>query len=79
MGFYVEGLNAQPIDASILPGTYDQRYLQAGTLDGTLYAVPTQISIPLIVWNQDIFEQSGLDPESPPETIAEMVQYAEQI
>lgn len=79
VGFYVESLNAQAIDPAILPETYDERYLEAGAIDGTLYAVPTQISIPLIVWNQDIFEQAGLDPQSPPETIPEMVAYAEQI
>lgn len=79
VGFYAERLGAQPIDTSILSDTYDERYLEAGTIDGTVYAIPTQISIPLIIWNQDIFEQAGLDPEAPPQTIPEMVAYAEQI
>lgn len=79
VGFYVENLNAQPIDTSFLSDTYDERYLEAGTIDGTVYAIPTQVSIPLIIWNKDIFEQAGLDPETPPQTIPEMVTYAEQI
>jgi multiple sugar transport system substrate-binding protein len=79
IGFFVDSLGAQTIDASLLPETYDERFLTAGTLDGALYAVPTQISIPLIVWNMSIFEQAGLDPADPPDTIEEMQAYAETI
>jgi multiple sugar transport system substrate-binding protein len=79
ISFFVDNLGAQPIDASLLPETYDERFLEAGMIDGKLYAVPTQISVPLIIWNKAIFEQAGLDPEDPPDTIDEMEAYAETI
>lgn len=79
VSFYVDNLGAQPIDPALLPETYDKRFLEAGIVDGTLYAVPTQISIPLIVWNKTIFEQAGLDPDTPPATTEEMEAFAHQI
>jgi ABC-type glycerol-3-phosphate transport system substrate-binding protein len=79
IGFFVDNLDVQPIDPALLPDTYNQRFLDAGIIDGRLYAVPTQISIPLMLWNKDIFEQAGLDPEDPPDTIEEMQAYAETI
>lgn len=79
VSFYVDNFAARPIDDSILSDTYTDRYLVAGTVDGELYAVPLQISIPLIIWNKAIFEQAGLDPESPPTTMTEMESYARQI
>ena len=72
VSFYVDNFDAKPIDASILSDTYAERYLVAGTVDGQLYAVPLQISIPLIIWNKSVFESAGLDPESPPTTLTEL-------
>jgi multiple sugar transport system substrate-binding protein len=79
VGFYVDNLGAQIIDPSYLPETYNQRFLVAGIVDGQLYAVPTQVSIPLIIWNKDIFAAAGLDPDTPPATFAEMEAFARQI
>lgn len=79
VSFYVDNFDAKPIDASILSDTYAERYLVAGTVDGQLYAVPLQISIPLIIWNKSVFESAGLDPESPPTTLTELESYARQI
>ncbi|WP_193774502.1 ABC transporter substrate-binding protein [Vallitalea guaymasensis] len=47
--------------------------------DGKLYGAPWICSTFLLVYNKDLFEQAGLDPNAPPKTYAEMIKYAEKI
>ncbi|GKX31891.1 ABC transporter substrate-binding protein [Vallitalea longa] len=47
--------------------------------DGKLYAAPWICSTFLLVYNKDLFEQAGLDPNSPPKTYDEMIEYAEKL
>ncbi|GAA1825536.1 ABC transporter substrate-binding protein [Nesterenkonia flava] len=47
--------------------------------DGTVGAIPFQRSTIVMYWNKELFEEAGLDPENPPATWDEMVEYAEQI
>lgn len=37
-----------------------------------IYGVYTDVSVACLVWNKDLFEKEGLDPESPPKTWSEM-------
>jgi len=46
------------------------------TIDGKHYSMPFNSSTPLLYYNKTFFEQAGLDPEDPPETFAEVVEYA---
>ena len=47
--------------------------------NGTLYSMPFNSSVPILAINQDAFEAAGLDPNSPPETFAEVTAAAEEL
>ena len=55
---------------------FSPAYLSMCYNDDTLYAIPFQISTYMMYYNKDLFEQAGLDPESPPTTIEELLEYA---
>lgn len=46
---------------------------------GHKYYVPAGIDITLMIYNKDLFAEAGLDPEKPPATMAEFLEYAEKI
>lgn len=48
-------------------------------LDDVLYSMPYNSSNPILYINKDIFEAAGLDPNKPPETFAEVMEYSRQI
>jgi len=50
--------------------------LDAGTYDGALYAVPFGMSPHGLWWNKQLFAEAGLDPEQPPATMEELIEYA---
>ena len=46
---------------------------------GKYWAIPTAVRTLALFWNKDLFAQAGLDPESPPKTLDEFVDYAQQL
>jgi ABC-type glycerol-3-phosphate transport system substrate-binding protein len=50
-----------------LPGIWDY-----GAYRGAKYGLPTTLNVYGFMWNKDVFEAAGLDPEAPPRTIAEL-------
>ena len=46
--------------------------LDAGVYDGALYAVPIGLTPHGLWWNKKLFEEAGLDPNSPPKTMEEL-------
>ena len=63
-----------------LPEWYDMFVKYTGN-DGQdhIYAVYTDVSVACLVWNKDMFEANGLDPEKPPTTWSEMQTMASQL
>lgn len=51
----------------------------ATTGDGAMYWIPSATGAFGLWYNKDIFEQAGLDPNSPPKTMEELVDYAKTI
>ena len=49
------------------------------TYNGTLYSMPFHASTMGFFWNKTAFAEAGLDPETPPTTIAEMAEMAEKL
>ncbi|TDW20727.1 carbohydrate ABC transporter substrate-binding protein (CUT1 family) [Rhizobium azibense] len=49
------------------------------TFDGTQWGVPIAFSTKALYWNKDLFKQAGLDPEKPPKTWDEEIEYAKII
>lgn len=43
-----------------------QAHLDASSREGAIYAVPHKVDSSFMFYNKDLFEQAGLDPDSPP-------------
>ncbi|QOR71275.1 sugar ABC transporter substrate-binding protein [Ruania alkalisoli] len=54
-------------------------HIDAGTIDGAQHTLPFVTDISVMVWNKDLYEQAGLDPEAGPTTIAEFTEHAEAV
>ena len=54
-------------------------HAELGTYEGRNYAVPFAIEGSFIIYNKDLFEMAGLDPESPPTTWDELLEAARAI
>ncbi len=59
--------------------TLTPAHMELGMYKGRNYAVPTAVDGSFIVYNIDLFEQAGLDPDNPPSTWDEMLEAARAI
>lgn len=50
--------------------------VQSAKFAGKYYGIPTAVRTLALFWNKDLFKQAGLDPEKPPTTWEEFVEYA---
>lgn len=77
---YIDAGLLQPLPQEYFPlEEIEDEYfdiVQAMIYDGQLYAVPTAVRSLALFWNKRMFEEAGLDPETPPATLDEMVEYA---
>jgi sn-glycerol 3-phosphate transport system substrate-binding protein len=55
------------------------RVVQYWTVKGVLYAMPFNISNPVLLYNKKAFTKAGLDPNTPPKTLDEVVADAEKL
>jgi multiple sugar transport system substrate-binding protein len=62
-----------------IDNTFVRMVSDTGKINGTYYGVPTAVRTMALFYNRDMFEAAGLNPDSPPRTLDEMVQYAEII
>lgn len=60
--------------ADILPAS-----LETGTYEGQLYGLPFQAEAHALIYNKGAFREAGLDPERPPQTWAEFVDYSKKL
>lgn len=63
------GFDAKILDSLLTTYTYN----------GTLYSMPFHASTMGFFWNKTAFAEAGLDPETPPTTIAEMAECAAKL
>jgi multiple sugar transport system substrate-binding protein len=68
-----------PEDVGYPTAEYWPGAMKSVTWDGTTYGVPTNNETMALIWNAAIFEEAGLDPESPPATWDDVVAYSNQI
>ena len=47
--------------------------------NGKYYALPIAVRSLALFWNKKLFEKAGLDPEKPPTTLQELVEYAKKL
>ncbi|HIQ06551.1 MAG TPA: extracellular solute-binding protein [Anaerolineae bacterium] len=53
--------------------------VKAGKFMGKYWAIPTAVRTLALFWNKDLFAEAGLDPEKPPQTLDEFVDYAKKL
>ena len=49
------------------------------TVNGKQMAMPFNVSTPMLYYNKDVFKAAGLDPEKPPKTFDEVLEYSKTI
>jgi multiple sugar transport system substrate-binding protein len=54
-------------------------HVRLATYEGNIYALPFNAEGSILLWNKDLFEQAGLDPDAAPTTWDEIAMAAEQI
>jgi multiple sugar transport system substrate-binding protein len=74
---YLEPL--KPEDVGYAAGDFWPGAMKAVTWEGVTYGIPTNNETMAFIWNRDIFERAGLDPENPPATWDDVVAYSKQI
>ncbi|MFQ3566403.1 MAG: ABC transporter substrate-binding protein [Aggregatilineales bacterium] len=45
--------------------------------DGVIWSIPFQRSTPILYYNKDLFAEAGLDPEQPPRSLEELIEFAD--
>ena len=58
---------------------YFPSLLDSSSVGGSVYALPWYQAPTILMYNKSIFEQAGLDPETPPTTYEEAIQMAKTI
>jgi multiple sugar transport system substrate-binding protein len=74
---YLEPL--QPEDVGYSTQDFWPGAMKAVTWEGVTYGIPTNNETMAFIWNADIFERAGLDPNSAPATWDDVVAYSKQI
>ncbi len=69
-----DGEEGKAYIADFLPGFMEDSYV-----DGKIYSIPFQRSTMVMFYNKDAFAEVGLDPESPPTTWDELVEYSQKL
>jgi len=74
----------QPLDELVARDDYDTSLLFPATIDeayyrGQLYGIPWNTDNRALYYNQELFDQVGLDRERPPATWEEVIEYARRI
>lgn len=59
--------------------TFSAGMLKSGQLDGKTYAVPFAPDVSVLLYNKDHYTEAGLDPETPPTTWDELVEYSKKL
>lgn len=54
-------------------------HIDAGTRDGAMHTLPFVTDISVMVWNKDLYEQAGLDPEQGPASVGEFLDQAKAV
>ncbi len=78
-----EGL-ITPLDDFLAGGEVDLNDIFEAPLSqckyqGKYYCLPWGTDTYALFWNKDLFEEAGLDPEQPPQTMEELAEYAKKL
>ncbi len=59
--------------------SFEPNVLGYYSVGGKLYGMPFNTSAPILYYNKTMFKAAGLDPEKPPRTYAEVLDYAKKL
>ncbi|MDA0708544.1 MAG: extracellular solute-binding protein [Proteobacteria bacterium] len=80
---YLSGGILQPLSQTEFPHAEldNQFFPMVGNMKvgGEYYALPTAVRSLALFWNKKIFREAGLDPEKPPKTLNELLEYAKKL
>jgi len=80
---YLKAGLLQPLPASDFSAVEIDReffpIVQQMKVDGKYYALPTAVRSLALFWNKTLFREAGLDPNRPPATLDELVDYAKKL
>ena len=80
---YVDAELIQPLPTDVFdPAEVEAEFfpmVQAMRRDDAYFALPTAVRSLALFYNERLFEEAGLDPDAPPQTLDELVSYAAQI
>lgn len=73
-----------PVQDAIDASSWDVKQLEPNlaayyTVNKKLYGMPFNSSTPLLYYNKDAFKAAGLDPNTPPKTFAQIIDYSKKI
>lgn len=54
-------------------------FMEDSYVDGKIYSIPFQRSTEILYYNKDAFREVGLDPETPPKTWEDLVEYGKKL
>jgi sn-glycerol 3-phosphate transport system substrate-binding protein len=70
-----EFIDAEGYDLS----DFDEKAVDYYSADDKLYAVPFAITVPMLFYNKVPFQEVGLDPDKPPQTLDDVRAYSEKL
>ncbi len=80
---YIDSGYLQPLPKSVFNNEKIENeffpLVSAAKFDGSYYALPTAVRSLALFWNKDLFKAAGLDPNTPPKTVEEMVEFAKKL
>jgi multiple sugar transport system substrate-binding protein len=80
---YIKQGYLQPIPQDLMSTSDIEKHfvpmIQASKIDGKYYTLPIAVRSLALFYNKDMFEQAGLDPNSPPKTWDELIQDAKKM
>ena len=80
---YIDSGYLQPLPTSVFPNDRIENeffpLVSAARFEGSYYALPTAVRSLALFWNKDLFKKAGLDPNKPPTTVTEMVDFANKL
>ena len=60
-------------------GDFFEAFMSNSVANGKVWGIPWQRSTPILYYNKGAFEEVGLDPEKPPSTWAELVEFGKKL
>lgn len=58
---------------------FSEGMLSSGQVDGKTYALPFSPDVSVLLYNKEHYRQAGLDPEDPPTTWEELIEYSQKL